>query len=187
MSVFEFLMVLVSLIVGLGIAELLSGIARAIRNRNTIKLYWVHSLFVAIVFLALLQQWWEIWGLSTNEVWTFVGLLMMLGAPIGLFLISHLLFPEQMENANLKSYYFDKMKPGLWIAVGTVVIASSFRPIVFGHNYFSIDNLSSIVLMIIFASMAFFRNQYFQAVMVIIILALLLMDIFFYGAQIAQQ
>ena len=88
MSLFEFLMVLVSLIIGLGVAELLSGVAQAIRHRKSINFYWVHITFILIVFVALLQQWWEIWGVREVASWTFAGLLMMLGGPIGLFLIA---------------------------------------------------------------------------------------------------
>ena len=44
MSLFEFLMVLVSIIIGLGIAEILTGIARQIRCRSSIQGYWVHSI-----------------------------------------------------------------------------------------------------------------------------------------------
>jgi len=92
MSLFEFLMVLVSLIIGLGIAEVLTGIARTIRDRDTVQTYWIHSLFIVIVFPALLQQWWEIWGVRDVPVWTFPGLLMMLGGPIGLPLRPQLVF-----------------------------------------------------------------------------------------------
>lgn len=55
MSIFEFLMVLVSIIIGLGIAEILRGIARHIRNRDSVSVYRVHSIVVILVFLALLQ------------------------------------------------------------------------------------------------------------------------------------
>jgi hypothetical protein len=44
MSLFEFLMVLVSIIIGLGIAEILTGVARQIRCRGSIHRYWVHSV-----------------------------------------------------------------------------------------------------------------------------------------------
>ena len=64
-----------------------------------------------LIFLALLQQWWEIWGTRDTPAWTFFGLLMMLAGPIGLFLIAHLIFPERIAEANTKSYYFNEMGP----------------------------------------------------------------------------
>ena len=39
MSLFEFLMVLVSIIIGLGIAEVLTGVARQLRSRESTQGY----------------------------------------------------------------------------------------------------------------------------------------------------
>jgi hypothetical protein len=60
MSHFEFLMVLVSIIVGLGVAEILTRVARQLRWRECTNGYWVHSCSVTLVFLALLQSWREL-------------------------------------------------------------------------------------------------------------------------------
>ena len=46
MQLFEFLMVLVSIIVGLGVAELLTGLARLLRARKSVRFYWVHALLI---------------------------------------------------------------------------------------------------------------------------------------------
>lgn len=116
----------------MGLAELLSGIAQAIRNKEEVRFYWVHSLFIAIIFLALLQTWWEIWGVRDTPTWTFIGLLIMLGGPIGLFLISHLIFPENLVGVDLRSFYYEKMNPVLSIAVLTVIASATFRPVVLG-------------------------------------------------------
>ncbi|MGI9628824.1 MAG: hypothetical protein ACR2QM_18460, partial [Longimicrobiales bacterium] len=112
MELFEFVMVLVSIIVGLGIAALLTGLANMLRARRTLgtrhalRTYWVHSLVIPMVFLALAQVWWESWGLSAVPEWSFLGLLMMLSSPICLFLISHLLFPESLTDVDLSEYYY---------------------------------------------------------------------------------
>jgi len=132
LSLFEFLMVLVSLIIGLGLAELLPGNAITIRIKGSLKLYWIHSLFIAVIFLALLQSWWEIWGVRETPAWTFIDLSIMLGGPIGLFLISHLVFPEQLAGSDFRSLYYEQMGPVFWIVVLTVIAPTTFRRI--GHN-----------------------------------------------------
>lgn len=170
-------MVLVSLIIGLGLAELLSGIAQTIRNREEVRFYWVHSLFIAIIFLALLQTWWEIWGVRDTPTWTFIGLVIMLGGPIGLFLISHLIFPEKLAGSNLRSFYYQKMDPVLWIGVLTVIASATFRPIVLGTELFTLDNLSSFLLISIFLSLTRTKNAVFHGFMVVLILVALLADI----------
>lgn len=177
-------MVLVSLIIGLGVAELLTGVAQTIRNRDTVRQYWVHTVFVVIVFLALLQQWWEIWGVRDTPVWTFPGLLMMLGGPVGLFLISHLLYPEPISGSDYKSYYYNKMGPVRWVGVITVVVAVTFRPVVLGNELFTADNLSSVLLVAIFIGMNFTRKEWFHGATVILVLMGLMADIMIFNVEI---
>lgn len=177
MSLFEFLMVLVSIIVGLGIAEILTGIATTIRCRQSISGYWVHSVAVAVVFFALLQQWWEIWGLRDVTEWSFVSLLMMLAGPIGLFLIAHLLFPATMAGQNLRDYYYSEMRPLSLLAAATVLLATSFRPLVFGWDLFVSDNATSLVFLFGFIILAFTKRHAVHAVIWPVLLLLLLLDI----------
>lgn len=184
MSLFEFLMVLVSLIIGLGIAELLSGIANIIRYRGTTKTYWIHSTFVLIIFLALLQQWWEVWGLRNTPTWTFPGLIMMLSGPVGLFLVAHLIFPEPVKSADFRDYYYSQMRPVLWLSVATILCAVSFRPLVLGTTLFAMDNLSSFLMMAIFASLTVVRKSWYHGTMVSLVLTALLADIVLVGLEI---
>ncbi len=177
MSIFEFLMVLVSIIIGLGIAEILRGVARHIRNRDSVSGYWVHAVAVCLVFLALLQQWWEIWGLQIYSDWSFLGLLMMLTGPTGLFLISYLLFPQPVKGANYRDHYFGPMRPVWWIAVLTVMLATLFRPIVFGEELFKIDNASSFIGFIGFAVLAISKNRIAHAVLVPALFGAIVWDI----------
>ncbi len=65
MDRFAFVMVLFSIIVGLGITELLTNVARQIRLRSKTKFSLLHTSVVAILFVALLQQWWEAWALQS--------------------------------------------------------------------------------------------------------------------------
>lgn len=177
MSLFEFLMVLVSIIVGLGIAEVLTGIARMIRCRGSITGYWVHATAVAVVFFALLQQWWEVWGLRMVPEWTFFSLLMMLAGPVGLFLIAHLLFPEPMPGANLRDFYYESIRPMALLAAATVLLATLFRPLVFGWDLLVTDNATSLVFMLGFFVLAITRRPVVHACIWPVFLFLVLLDI----------
>jgi len=170
-------MVLLSIIIGLGLAEILRGIARQIRNRDSASGYWVHAVTVGLVFVALLQQWWEIWGLQSYSGWSFLGLLMMLTGPIGLFLISYLLFPQPVKGTNYQEYYYGPMRPVWWIAVLTVTLATLFRPIVFGEDLFIVDNASSLLAFAGFTALALSKNRVVHAVLVPALFAAILWDI----------
>lgn len=178
MSVFEFLMVLVSIIVGLGIAEVLTGIARLIRCRGSIQGYWVHSVVVTVIFFALLQQWWEIWGVRDASEWTFHGLLMMLTGPVGLFLIAHLLFPEPMQGANVREYYYGAMRPIWWLGAVTVVLATLFRPLIFDSDLLSQDNATSFLFFFGLIALAISKRPILHAIVLPASLLLIILDIF---------
>ncbi len=178
MGLFEFLMVLVSIIIGLGITEVLTGIARMIRCRASIAGYWVHSIVVAAIFFALLQQWWEIWDLRSATEWTFHGLLMMLAGPVGLNLIAHLLFPEPMQGANFREYYYGAMRPVWWLGAMTVVLATMFRPLIFGDSVRSPENATSFLFVFGFIALAISKRSILHVILVPIFLLLVLLDIF---------
>ncbi len=177
MSLFEFLMVLVSIIIGLGIAEVLTGIARQLRTRGSTQSYWVHSVLVAAIFFALLQQWWEIWGLRLEPEWPFYGLVMMVSGPVGLFLIAHLLFPEPMVGANIREYYYGVMRPVWLLGVFTVVASTVFRPLIFGQDLYTLDNASSLFFLIGFIALAISRRPIIHATLVPVFLAVILLDV----------
>ncbi|MFT7287776.1 MAG: hypothetical protein ACI87W_001891 [Halieaceae bacterium] len=48
-------MILLSIIVGLGIAEILTGFGRILREGRLRKLTWTHGALALTIFLALLQ------------------------------------------------------------------------------------------------------------------------------------
>jgi hypothetical protein len=177
MSLFEFLMVLVSIIIGLGIAEILRGIARLLRNRDSIEHYWLHSVLVVFVFVALLQQWWEIWGVQGMQQWTFFGLLMMLGGPIGLFLIAYLLFPQPIRGASVRNYYYGAMRPIWWLGVFTVTTATLFRPVVLGDALITVDNATSFLGFIGFIVLGLSTNKMLHSVLVPIFLGSIVWDV----------
>lgn len=177
MSLFEFLMVLVSIIVGLGIAEILTGVARQIRCRDSAQAYWVHSLLIVSIFFALIQQWWELWELRVVPEWTFIALLLLLAGPVCLFLIAHLLFPKPMEGAQLRDYYYGVMRPVWWLAAAAVIASTSFRPIMFDSNLFTADNATSFILLLGFVVLATSRRPILHSVLVPLFSLLLLLDI----------
>lgn len=178
MSLFEFLMVLVSIIVGLGIAELLTGIARQIRYRASVRGYWVHSVLVTMVFFALLQQWWEIWALRGVAEWTFYGLVLMLAGPVGLFLIAHLLFPEPIQGANFREYYDGGTAPVWWLAALTVALSTLFRPLIIGSSLVSPDNATSFLMFFGFVALALSRRPVLHMILAPVFLLLVLFDVF---------
>ena len=176
MNLFEFLMILLSLIVGLGIAEILSGLARFLKKNPSREIPWVHGAATLAIFVALLQTFWESWGLRALDVWTFPAMLLMLGSPICLYLMAYILFPEPGEVAELDDYYFERARL-LWpLGALTVIVGTLFRPIAFDVPLWVVDNLSGIPVLAVCAILTFTRNRLTHQILVPVVLAFVLWD-----------
>lgn len=186
MNLFEFIMVLVSIIIGLGLAELLTGVVRLVRARNSTRYYWVHGILTATIFVALLQQWWETWGLRDVPQWDFLALILMLIAPICLFMISHLLFPDAMPEVDVEAYYYGPMRPVWALGLFAIVGSTSFSPIVFGKFLFSLDNATSFLGIIAFTVLLFTSRRRIHAFTLPLVLAALIYDVLWWAPVISQ-
>ena len=177
MSLFEFLMVMVSIIIGLGISELLTGIARLIRSRDETKAYWVQLVLAAAIFIVLVQQWWEFWHLRELQEWTFAIVLLYLAELVCLFLIAHLLFPEHVRGADLRAYYYGEMRAVWWLGIVTIIFAMSFWHVAVGHPVFVADNFSTWVGLVSFIILALSKRPVLHATLVPLFLLLAVWDV----------
>jgi len=53
----EFLFVLIGVIVGLALCQILTGLAAIVVNRRSVRVYWVHLVWVGILFVQLAYYW----------------------------------------------------------------------------------------------------------------------------------
>ena len=176
MALFEFLMVLVSVVIGLGLTEILSGGANLLRERDSVTFYWIHVLFQFGVFFALLQQWWESWDWVGLQEISFVAVLTLLASPVFLFLIAHLLFPSPVKDADLESYYY-RQAPLLWglVLAGTFV-GTFIRPWAWGHQVFHVANLSGIPTVLICVALMSTKKPRVHSILAPLIIILVILD-----------
>lgn len=185
MGLFEFLMVLISVVIGLGLTEILSGGARLLRERDTVRFYWIHVLFQFGVFFALLQQWWESWDWVGLEEVSFIAVLTLLASPVFLYLIAHLLFPSSSSGTDLEAYYY-RQAPLLWGLVVVGTIAGTFvRPWVWGHPVFHAANLSGIPSVLICIVLMSTKAPRVHSVLAPIIIVILILDTVLAGPAIS--
>lgn len=127
MNKFDFLSVLVSIIVALGISHILTCTARLINRRGRVNFYpptliWMVSLFLLLVFI-----WWVSFYRREVEHWTFFGFLLYLLIPILVSVSGYLLVPEmelELEpRFDLEKQYFHNRKWFFGILGGLTAIA----------------------------------------------------------------
>lgn len=176
MGLFEFLMILLSVVIGLALSELLTGLAHLLANRDTVKFYWIHSLFQLGVFMALLQQWWESWHWADVETIEFSDVLLQLFQPVLLFLIAHLLNPQEAAGLDLKNYYF-RQSPVLWtlVAIGTIV-GTFVAPLMRGDEVFELGNISGTPLILIAFALILSKREMVHSLLVPAVMILVILD-----------
>ncbi len=67
MSHFEYVMVIVSIILGLGLTVVLRGLSKLARSANPSAVVVIWGFFLLLLFL---QSWWAFWDLNQMESWT---------------------------------------------------------------------------------------------------------------------
>jgi hypothetical protein len=113
MEFFNYVMVLASVIIGLAVTHLLQGVAKLIQHPEREKLYWVHLLWVALMFLNALFLWWWEYQLSTVHHWTFELYVFVLSFAVVLYLICAVLMPSELGSyATYRAYFYSRRR---WI------------------------------------------------------------------------
>jgi hypothetical protein len=114
MSEFEFVFVLYSLVLGLSLVELLTGLGRTLEFKlaraaddKAFAIGWLTPLLALFVILDLLSFWvfaWRVRDFVTASTGTVLGVLVFASA---YFLASRLVFPSSPENfTDLDTHYF---------------------------------------------------------------------------------
>ncbi len=70
-EVFTHVRVMMSIVLGLGLARLLTGLARFIQHPSQYEVYPVHVGWVLTMLLTLVHFWWWEFGLINFQHWTF--------------------------------------------------------------------------------------------------------------------
>ena len=67
MTIFEYVMVIISIILGLGIAQLLRGFSKIARSETRDHGL---TLWAVLLFVLHLQVWWALWDVRETADWT---------------------------------------------------------------------------------------------------------------------
>ena len=97
MGLFEYLGVLISVVMGLGITHLLVGISKIIQYRSSVRIYWVQVNWSINILVYILVIWWGMFWWSSLENWTFYQFLFVTLYAIILFLLATMLFPWKIS------------------------------------------------------------------------------------------
>jgi hypothetical protein len=108
LSPFEYLSVLISVIVGLGLSHLLTSAARLIQRRRRVEMYLPTLLWMATLFVVQVQIWWVAYQSNGKREWTFFSFLFFLLIPVIGYVLCFLAVPDlDGKEVDLRANYHE--------------------------------------------------------------------------------
>ena len=124
MTHFEYIAVAISIILGLGIIQLLANLDQVLVQSRR---YWLHSLWVFFVFWILVQNWWAFWDLR-NVAWNLGFFAMWIVHASMLYLMVDALTKSRVPEARWESVYFLRTRRifGLFFLLGGTAVLNTW-------------------------------------------------------------
>src|SRR5947199_3292352 len=114
MSSFEFIAALMSIIIGLGVTNLLAGAGRAFYRRKENPLDEVQIVLTIATLLLLVLQWWVTFKWNTEVTWSFDSFLELIVWTITLYLLTVFLYPPDLSEAEEHQRRFQRNRTGYY-------------------------------------------------------------------------
>ena len=152
MTTFEFVSVLMSIVVGLGITRILSGLAWLVEHRVKVKLDGITLVWAINVLGFHLIYWWVVvnnW--RPREDWTFLGFAALFLYGVALFFCAALILPRPTSgNLDLKTR-FESIRAPFFLLWLLVLLCEGLDSLLKGIDYVLADlGTPYLVLMISF-------------------------------------
>jgi hypothetical protein len=146
MDTFGYVSVIISVVIGLGLSHLLTGVVELFKARRRVKFYWVHLVWVGLTFVGHIFLWWTMWNLRLLKDWNFFSFLLLLMAPVLLYVAAAFLVPkvEPGVPVDLREYFYEN-RPAFF------GVNAAFTALLSAENWLLTGRLSPAPVTIIFA------------------------------------
>ncbi len=113
MTRFEYLSVLISIVLALGISEVLFCWSRLIQRRSQVRFSWLHGYWSVLIVFLIIQYWWGFWNFRTVENWSLALLMVVIVQGMTLVTCALLLVPGRVLSGetDLEKHYYDNTRP----------------------------------------------------------------------------
>lgn len=94
MSTTDFVLIAYSIVLGVGLATLLSNLAWLIRDRSRVTFSWIHGGWVLLTFLWLCAAWWDTYVFSSKTIWAWADFILAILVCTSIVLQAQLVIPS---------------------------------------------------------------------------------------------
>jgi hypothetical protein len=142
MDAFSYLSVLLSIILGLAIAQVLQGYRAILLARGRVRLSTPVLAWSGLLLLFAAQAWWASFGLRDREHWDFLGFAVILLQMILLYMLTAVVFPDVAPSGTVDLVeHFEKHRRAFYGFLIAMLVASASKDLVLDHHLPSATNL----------------------------------------------
>jgi hypothetical protein len=125
MDEFNYLSVLLSVILGLAVTQILKGFRGLLLSRARIQVYWPVIGWAVLVLLICFQNWWSMFGMRNRHDWSFEQFAIVLLQTILIYMLAGLVFPDFFGEAivDLKESFYAHRR--WFFSLGLAMIVAS--------------------------------------------------------------
>lgn len=141
-----------SLVIGLGVAKLLSNFVICFKSRKRIKIDWVPIVWATGIFLTMLQFWWAIIELRVEKAtWSLLEFLLFLILILFLYAAASLVLPsvENFHEEPMEQAFRENGKWSLVLLSAYFSLAICINNALFKSPFNSLSFLFNIILVIL--------------------------------------
>ena len=188
-SPFQYILPLVSVVIGIALSDLAMSLHRLIRARDRVRWDWLPLLTAVIGILAVLQVWWLFYNSQQSDFYqTLYGFLPLAAQLITLVLLSAAALPDRVpdEGIDLRLFY-ETSAPYFWSAYAfylfLIVAHRVGVQVVIGlpEGVSVVDLLVKVIpfipLILFFLALARFKNRLFHSVAIPVVFLFVLLEI----------
>lgn len=183
LDLFAYLAAFVSVILALAVSDWLQSFHRLLRARKRVRWSAIAILAACLVFLSILEEFFDLWRLVGVERFTYVDLLTLIFPPIVISIAAMTVLPDEVppEGIDLAEHYMENRRLvflllALWIC-GVFVKVNDLHELITGKRA-SVAELAelfpwqTVPILLTFAVLAFSKNMWVQLVGVLASLVL---------------
>ena len=187
MDAFGYISVIFSVVIGLGLSHLLTGVVELFKARGRVRFYWLHLLWAALIFVGHIFLWWTMWNLRLLREWNFFFFLVILLAPVLLYVAAALLIPKVEPGSSLDlAEYFYENRPAFF------AVAAAFTALMCAENWLLTGRMSPAPVTTVFAAWfvllglsAFVKDRRYHAVVGLLVGLLFLLFVVLFGLRLS--
>jgi hypothetical protein len=162
---FEYLTVIIGMVVAFGVSEILKGWGTQVRFRRHVTVYWVHIMASLLTLMLMIQWWWSNWEYNKTHINLYQFFVLLLPA-FTMVLLAQVLTPRLRAGKafDCRKYYYENRKWMYFLAALTIVELGISDFVIAKAPVQSIDNAIRGAAIVLLCSLAMSSSARFHQI-----------------------